>query len=178
VSQSFTLRPFEKTHHDLAITGTMNYHSGQLSISYEITGDLSKLLIPPPVDIPVRQLALWEATCLEFFLAPVVQPNYWEFNLAPSGNWQVFKLDSYRQGLRDEEVLESLPFAVEVDDLALKLKVSIDLTKIISAQIPLEISVTAVIQDIDGDFSYWAIDHAGTSADFHLRDSFKNLVVK
>jgi hypothetical protein len=173
MSQSFTLQPFAPVDCNWAITGSLAYQGAQLSLNYCVTGDLDQLLIPAPSQIPTRQFALWEATCLEFFLAPVGHSDYWEFNMSPSGNWQVFKLDSYRQGLRDEIAFTALPFVVQVKNSVMMLDVSIDLSQILPPHTAWEISVTAVLQDIDGDFSYWAIDHSGSEADFHLRESFR-----
>jgi hypothetical protein len=173
MSQEFTLQAFTPVDYNWAIAGNYHYQGTQLSLNYRVIGDLSKLLIPAPNQLPARQFALWEATCLEFFLAPAGYSDYWEFNMSPSGNWQVFKLDSYRQGLRDEVAFTALPFVVQVTDSIMSLEISLDLSQILPPPTAWEISVTAVLQDIDGDFSYWAIDHSGTEADFHLRESFR-----
>jgi hypothetical protein len=175
MNQDFRLRPFEPVDQDWAITGNYRYQNTQLSLQYQVTGDLSQLLIPTQNAHPQRATGLWEATCVEFFLAPVGHSEYWEFNMSPSGDWQVFKLEGYRQGLRQESAVTALPFVVDVADGVMSLMVSIDLTQLLPPQTAWEISVTAVLQDINQDFSYWAIDHAGSEADFHLRPSFRPL---
>jgi hypothetical protein len=90
-----------------------------------------------------------------------------------SVNWQVFHLDDYRQGLRDEAAINYLPFTVQQTSDSLQLELSIDLTALVEPNTALQMGITAVIQTKDADYSYWAIQHSGTEADFHLRDSFK-----
>jgi hypothetical protein len=172
MKQEFILEPFEPNDLQLSIKGFVEYQEGLLDLNYHLQGDLAGILFPATVETPVRQFALWEATCLEFFLAPMGQAYYWEFNLSPNGNWQVFHLDDYRQGLRDEAAINHLPFKVQRTSDSLQLMLSIDLTSLIATDTPLEMSITAVIQTQDGDYSYWALQHTRSEADFHHRDSF------
>jgi hypothetical protein len=37
---------------------------------------------------------------------------------------------------------------------------------------PLELAVTAVLEQRNGLISYWALQHGGPEADFHRRDGF------
>jgi hypothetical protein len=115
---------------------------------------------------------LWEATCFEFFVGSPGDQNYWEFNLSPAGDWNVFHLDDYRQGLRDELAVRSLPFKVEQAANSLSLALELDLSKIISIKAQIEVSVTTVIKTFQGEIYYWALTHCGSEADFHRRDSF------
>jgi hypothetical protein len=40
------------------------------------------------------------------------------------------------------------------------------------ADLPLEVSLTAVIEQVGEGVSYWALAHTGAEPDFHRRDSF------
>jgi hypothetical protein len=172
MKQSFTLQPFEPDDLLLSINGSAEYQQGLLEVHYALQGDLTQVLFPLAVDIPGRKFALWEATCLEFFVAIVDQANYWEFNLAPNGNWQVFHLNDYREGLKDEAAINYLPFVVKRDDRELQLDLSIDLTGLFFPDTKLEMAITAVIQTTTGEYNYWAIQHGGEEADFHRRTDF------
>jgi hypothetical protein len=137
-----------------------------------VSGDLDAIEIATPVE-PSRKDKLWEATCFEFFLGIPGDRNYWEFNLAPSGDWNIFQLDDYRQGLREELTFTTLPFAIDRQPNLLSLAIEIDLSKIIDRAVTaIEVSVTTVIKPCQGEISYWAISHCGKEADFHLRESF------
>jgi hypothetical protein len=172
MKQEFTLQPFEPDDLLLSIKGAVEYQQGLLELSYNLQGDLTQVLFPVAVDSPERKFALWEATCLEFFVAIVGHADYWEFNLAPNGNWQVFHLNDYREGLKDEAAINHLPFVVQRDDQRLKLDLSIDLTCLFPPDTALEMAITAVIQSSTGEYSYWALQHGGEAADFHRRTDF------
>lgn len=172
MKQPFTLQPFEPCDLLISIDGILEYQQGLLDLSYRLHGDLTHVVFPPAVTAPSRQFALWEATCLEFFIGAVADVGYWEFNVSPNGNWQVFHLDEYRQGLREEAAINHLPFTVQQNSNELILELSIDLTSLVSPDTLLAIAVTTVIQAKDGDYSYWALQHSGADADFHNRTDF------
>jgi hypothetical protein len=170
---NFTLHPFpaDRLLPAIEIDGKIDRSGGNLSIEYQLSGDLTQVEIAPPAP-PARKFELWEATCFEFFLGVPSDRDYWEFNLAPAGDWNIFHLDDYRQGLRDELAFTSLPFKVEQQPNSLLLSLEFDLSKIVSVDQSIEVSVTTVIKSADGEISYWAVTHCGSEADFHRRDSF------
>lgn len=171
---NFQLYPFSTNERlpAIKISGKIDRHDGLLSIEYQLVGDLTQVQITAPAELPTRQFHLWEATCFEFFLGIPGDRNYWEFNLSPTGDWNIFHLDDYRQGLRDEPAFTSLPFKIEQQPNSFSLSLEFDLTKIISEAQELEVSVTTVIKSLSGEMSYWALTHNGTEADFHRRDGF------
>jgi hypothetical protein len=169
----FTLQPFfgDRLSPAIELDGKIDRSGGSLSIEYRLTGDLTQVEIAPPA-APTRKFELWEATCFEFFLGIPGDRDYWEFNLSPAGDWNIFHLDDYRQGLRNELAFPSLPFKVEQQPNSLLLALEFDLSKIVSVDRSIEVSVTTVIRSIGGEISYWALTHCGSEADFHRRDSF------
>jgi hypothetical protein len=171
---NFALQPFSATSNlpQIEINGRVNRKDQMLLIEYQLFGDLNAISINPPASEPIRQSHLWEATCFEFFIGIPGDANYWEFNLSPSGDWAVFALDDYRQGLRDELSFTSLPFKVDRYPNYITLSLKVDLSELILAEQDLEMSVTTVIKSSQDELSYWAIAHSGKEADFHLRNSF------
>jgi hypothetical protein len=171
---NFALQPFPTASKlpQIEINGRVNRKDDLLLIEYQLFGDLNAISIAPPASTPSRQFHLWEATCFEFFIGIPGDRNYWEFNLSPSGDWAVFTLDDYRQGLRDELAFTSLPFKVDRYPNYITLSLEFDLSELILAEQDLEMSVTTVVKSSQDELSYWAISHSGKEADFHLRDSF------
>jgi hypothetical protein len=170
---NFSLHPFpdDRLLPAIEIDGKIDRSGGRLSIEYQLIGDLTQVEIAPPAS-PTRKFALWEANCFEFFLGIPGDLNYWEFNLSPAGDWNIFQLDDYRQGLRDELAFTSLPFTVKQTATSLLLALEFDLSKIVAVDRSIEVSVTTVIRSVNGEMSYWALTHCGSAADFHQRDSF------
>jgi hypothetical protein len=173
--QNFSLKPFEST--DLsrqsAISGFISLSSGTLAISYTCIGPLTELVIPEPAGMPTRKDGLWEETCFEFFLAVINHDRYWEFNLSPAGDWNVYCFKLYRQGMQAEPAFASFPFSVQRRPDALHISLEFDLTRVIPvSDQTVEAGISAVIKPVSGEISYWALTHPGIKADFHKRDSF------
>ena len=170
---NFYLTSFDPpTTPNLTITGHVSRQQNKLSVQYVLAGDLTAIIIPASVSDPQRQYDLWEHTCCEFLMGIKNQPEYWEFNLSPSGNWNVFHFSNYRHNLVEEAKLAALPFSVLQQDNFLNLSLTVDLNKLVSEKKDLELGITMVIEDEQHQLSYWALKHPAAEPDFHHRDSF------
>ena len=173
-AQSFSLRPFpgSRPSFPLEITGSIARRGHILGLRYELRGDLAAVKLPEPAGFPARREGLWQETCLEFFLALQNSPRYWEINLSPAGHWNVYSFQGYRQGMAEEPALTSLPFTVQRGSASLLLTLEVDLAGLIPAAQTLDVAISAVIKDRDGEITYWALTHPGPQADFHRREAF------
>src|SRR5262245_46294563 len=111
----------------LEITGRIARQGNQLSMQYSVYGEIEKILLPMPASSSARKHDLWKASCFEFFLAGKDRPEYWEFNLSPSSDWNVYAMDAYRQvNMREESAFSQLPFefAKTSDELSLDVAVN------------------------------------------------------
>ncbi|BAY97284.1 hypothetical protein NIES37_12220 [Tolypothrix tenuis PCC 7101] len=172
--QSFSLQPFPGTGKfpDVKIAGNIARNGNQLTIQYSLLGDIKEIAITLPSATPSRKHELWQNTCFEFFIGIKNSPRYWEFNLSPSGDWNIYRFDDYRQGMEEDTAFSTLPFIVKQQAESVELTLDLDLEKIITQEQALEVAITTVIKNQDGDVTYWALTHRGAEADFHLRDSF------
>jgi hypothetical protein len=149
--------------------------SGQdrkLVLTYAAGGALEKILWPASLTSkPQRKDELWKHTCFEAFIKPKGQDSYWEINLSPTGDWNVYRFSSYRNGMAREEAVQTLRpiFTKQGDQWHLSCEIWIPAWANAAG---LEIGLTSVIEDTLGEISYWAIAHAGTRPDFHLAQSF------
>lgn len=156
----------------MKIAGTARRRADILSIRCTLRGDMAKVAIPAQSGFPGRMDRLWEDTCLELFLCAGGSEPYWEFNLSPAGHWNVYGFSSCRKGMREEPAFPSLPFAVAIEEGAVRFSIDLDLGNIIPAGHALEMGIAAVIRTTAGSRSYWALAHPGTRPDFHRRDTF------
>ncbi len=154
------------------IKGGILRRAGALLIHYELSGPPEVLAIQAPAARPARRSALWEETCFEFFLAERDADHYWEFNISPAGDWNVYHFTSYRQGMSEASAFEALPLKTEARPGLLRISLEVDLDKIKVAERPLDVGISAVVRTLDGRRTYWALVHPGTRADFHRRDGF------
>lgn len=171
---NFSLLPFPRAGHlpDLKITGSIARSSNTLAIRYTLIDPLRELLLPLRAYIPVRKNALWEKTCFEFFVGVRNSDRYWEFNLSPSGHWNVYRFKAYRQEMQAEPAFASLPFCVRRHLDVLQLSLEFNPYTIVPAEQSLKVAISTVIKHIDGRTTYWALAHPGPEADFHHRDGF------
>jgi hypothetical protein len=170
----FTLHPFATTPWTatLAIAGALTRSAEALILEYSLQGDLATVALPSRTSMPTRQFGLWEQTCFEGFFGETGGDRYWEINLAPTGDWNLFHLDRYRQGLREESACTALPVTVQSNLQTWQLTATLNLAGLIAPTARLEMSMTAVVVSATGEVSYWAVAHTGPEADFHRRDSF------
>ena len=175
--QPFSLIPFPAQNiPDITITGKISLQNDLLVLHYSLLGKIGNVLLPAASASPRRKNELWKTTCFEFFLAIKDQPGYWEFNMSPSGDWNVYRMDAYRRaGFREETSIQRLQLEAKREAGMFVLSAAIDLNPIFQhgfASQLLEAGITAIIQTKDGDETYWALAHPAPYADFHLRESF------
>jgi hypothetical protein len=170
----FELTPFsEPGIPKVRITGNVNREGSVITVQYSLSGNLVEVLLPPATPQPGRKEKLWLATCFEFFLASPGQPQYWEFNLSPSGDWNAFHMDAYRRiGFREEGLVQNPCLHVKNASDSFRLESAFDLSPIFDSNTALQAGVASVIQTRHGQESYWALTHPQSQADFHLRESF------
>lgn len=122
----------------------------------------------PESQEPGRTDELWKTTCFEAFLRSDGQDSYREWNFAPSGDWAAYDFSGYRKGMAPADVTE--PYVRMEDNLtwwALGATIALD------AEGTWNLGLSAVLEEMDGTKSYWALAHPNPDKpDFHLADCF------
>jgi len=144
-----------------------------LRITYLLQGDMPRLKIPAKCS-PRRADRLWEHTCFEVFIRFGDDPSYYEFNVAPSGEWAVYWFRSYRDygPLPSESCVPETDVRCEVDRIDFDAAVRSDRLSTKSWGANLRLGLSAVIEANDGSLSHWALKHPEAKPDFHHPDSF------
>ena len=171
----FRLQPFptEPAPADLTISGDACRDAERLTLRFALNGLPPQLRIPDVSAAPQRRDDLWQSTCLECFLAIPDDPGYWELNVCPSGDWNLYRLDAYRQGLRPDPATATPQLQRRPEPGGMQLAISLALPPPLAAARNLDVGLTAVIATRQGELSYWALCHPGPEADFHLRAGFR-----
>jgi hypothetical protein len=157
----------------LEITGKIaRRDNSSLCVDFLVAGATAKIDIPAHARLPLRKASLWEETCFEIFLSPKGSRRYWEFNMSPSGHWNVYRFSAYREGMCEETAFESLPFSTNRADGCFTLSLEIEPERIIEDERRLVVGVSAVIRAKEGGTFFWALTHCGLKPDFHDRESF------
>ena len=157
----------------ISICGKIVRQNHWLTVHFSVRGETETILLPAPAADPARKDDLWRATCFEFFLAFPEEPSYWEFNMSPSGDWNVYHMDAYRRvGFRQETLIQELPFLFQKEAGLIQTEAAVDISPIIPREHTIQAGITSVIRTKDGQESYWALTHPYDHADFHWRESF------
>src|SRR5262245_12804533 len=174
MEHSFSLVPFPDSKiPQIKIAGTIARKKNLLAVHYFLDGKVEDILFPKPVSKPDRRNELWLATCFEFFLSIPGQPQYWEFNLSPSGEWNAFRMDAYRRvGFREERQIPDLQLEIRDAIEGYCVDAVVDIQSIVDSGKQIQAGITAVMQTRHGHETYWALVHPRLQADFHLRESF------
>jgi hypothetical protein len=145
---------------------------GLLLLEYRLTGALARIRTPAFAELR-REDRLWEHTCFELFVRRPGRPDYCELNVATSGAWAAYAFSSYRRGMRPLEPFEP---RIEVVTGAAELHVCVTAPLIefdsTWSDAVLEVGPSAVVENSDGQRSYWAAHHAIDKPDFHHPDAF------
>ena len=156
----------------LGVTAGLRRSRGLMTVLYRVQGG-GCLRIPAPADVPQRADRLWEHTCLEAFLAPAGGPGYWELDLSPSGDWNLYRFAGYRDGMEVERRVPSLTgFRAGREGDGLRVEATLDLGAVPELAGDLDVGLAAVLEAADGTTSYWGLLHVAAQPDFHRRESF------
>lgn len=141
-----------------------------LKLEYVVIGCIGDIRFshPGPAE---RADRLWQHSCFEAFVA-LTAGGYVEFNFAPSEQWAIYRFEGYRDGMY--EPIEVAPPDIYTDtdgSNRFALTAWVDLSALILAG-PSSLALSAVIESVEGDLSYWALAHPPGAPDFHHPDCF------
>ena len=112
-----------------------------------------------------RQDRLWEATCFELFLQPNGGDGYFEFNFATTAEWAAYRFSSHREGM--QPLPGPLDFYIGANPLAEVDLLSVDLDLGFLPPGGARLGISAIVEEVSGRRSYWALAHAPGEPDFH-----------
>jgi hypothetical protein len=136
---------------------------GSLHLQYILRGDLAHIRIPA-LQAPAATDGLWQHTCFEAFIGVQGNSLYHEFNFSPSRQWAAYAFSGYRERLAWTGHVSSLPDCQAIIPTAA--------FPPNPQEKPLQLALTAVIETITGEKSYWSLYHPTEHPDFHHRDGF------
>ncbi len=161
---------------DIAVTAVTvdvtHPQPGGLAFAYSVTGTIRDLRIPAR-HAPVRTDELWKHTCFEAFIGASSGAGYYEFNFSPSTQWAAYEFAGYRNGMRVATAIPAPPITVDSEAGRFTLLTSLELDRIeLPRRGKWRLGLSAVIEDRNGQKSYWALAHPPGKPDFHRADCF------
>jgi hypothetical protein len=144
-----------------------------LALTYFLSGDIDALRLPPAA-ATARRDNLWRHTCLEAFARARDGDSYVEFNFAPSTEWAAYRFGGYRKGMAPADEVGAPRVNVRSARESVVLQASVDLSKLLllPRDAVWRLGLSAVIEEMNGRISYWALAHPPGKPDFHHSDCF------
>jgi hypothetical protein len=144
---------------------------GSLALSYVVAGKIGDLRLPAPVGAK-RADELWRHTCFEAFVRNFPGEAYYEFNFSPSTQWAGYRFDGYRSGMRVATEIRTPRIEIRAAPERYVLRAELGLPGL-PRDGEWRLGLSAVIEEKNGNKSYWALAHPPGKPDFHHADCFK-----
>jgi hypothetical protein len=143
------------------------------TFAYLLKGDLPCIRLPSHA-VPRRTDRLWEHSCFEAFVQTIGHSGYYEFNFSPSGEWAAYAFREYRDGgpIDDDQLDPNIVVQNKSETLELCAVIRLDRLSMIQPGSIVRLGLSAVVEDINGRLSYWALRHPPGKPDFHHPDNF------
>jgi hypothetical protein len=121
-----------------------------------------------------RSDGLWEHTCFEAFVRAASGTEYYEFNFAPSTQWAAYRFSDYRTGRCDAIEISAPEIEVQSssDRYVLLASLKLDELSALPRNSMWKLGLSALIEEMSGRKSYWALAHPPGQPDFHRTDCF------
>ena len=107
---------------------------------------------------------LWQTTCFELFVRNSNDNGYREFNFSPSQRWAAYRFEGYREGMAQLDLAAGPQIVTESGDELFVQTVWLaraDVANVVA------IGLCAVIEELNGRKSFWALAHGRDEPDFH-----------
>ena len=170
INQMFTLKNNDSTDNKTTVKVKITIRHNQLMLDYQILGDLSHYHFPQKTK-QERADELWKETTFELFIAPLNSDEYWEINISPSTQWNMYHFTSYKEGMKASNII-SLP-SIKTYEYQNEYRLSF------KSIIPKEyfdrvfsINLCVILLDQKGERHFYSIERRKRLPDFHDRDTF------
>jgi len=144
-----------------------------ITFAYRVEAELARLVLPVTTG-PRRVDGLWRHTCLEAFVKADGE-GYCELNFSVSGQWAAYSFVRYRESMTALSGLPEPRITVRRDAEVFELVAQVARSGLAgcTAADRVKIALSAVVEDIDGGLSYWALAHPAGGPDFHHPEAFR-----
>lgn len=143
---------------------------GDLALRYVVQGAIGGVRLPP-AGPQSRADELWRHTCFEAFVRTPDGEAYFELNVSPSAQWAAYAFDGYRRGMCAVDEIALSRFDSRSGGARYELAADFALGALANTRL-LQLGLSAVIEESDGQKSYWALAHPAGKPDFHHSDCF------
>jgi hypothetical protein len=155
------------------IEGSFVHGADSFNFDYSLSQGLDNYLFDLDFKDHQRQDGLWQKSCLEFFIKKWNSSEYIEVNIAPNGRWQAYWFKDYRKDRVEFPGIVMSSFSLMKNSHDLTLSAKFDQRDHPFWKNPnFNLGVSAVLEQKNKKYHYFALLHMGDEPDFHHPDSF------
>ncbi len=160
----------------LNLSVALDWQAQGLVLHYRIVGQVDGIQLPASAP-PGPADGLWQHSCLEAFVSPVLAAHYREFNFSPSQQWAAYCFSAERQRDVDAETCRPIQPGIHLQRSPGQLELWATLPEAALPPGPrLCLGLSAVIETQGGQLSYWALQHPRAERpDFHHRGGWREI---
>jgi hypothetical protein len=140
-----------------------------LRLHFALEGNVAGLKLPP-LKPPARADRLWEHLCFEAFVRAGESAAYTELNFSPSGDWAAYEFSDTRTGMRRSDG-RAPQIELWSDSASIHVRADVEMPRLPEDE-AWRLGLTAVVEEVSGAKSYWALAHRSAKPDFHHPGSF------
>lgn len=137
---------------------------GRLTLDYRAIGDTALVAWPAWKGVEPAD-DLWKHSCFEAFVRAEGAAGYAELNFTTSGQWAAYAFSGYRMGMRPIDDVLIGGGRTFRDDM-IDIRRTVELPDWADAEM-WQLGLSAVIETLDGEKSFWALAHPDGPPDFH-----------
>jgi hypothetical protein len=142
----------------------------ELTLRFRVAGTIDDLQLSEFAP-PIRTDELWRHTCFEAFVQ--LGGGYCEFNLSPSSQWAAYSFTGYRSDMAPLDIpAPAIRTEIGENELVLRALIDLSVLQASAAESNWQLGLAAVIEQTDGQLSYWALAHPAPKPDFHHQHCF------
>ena len=145
----------------------------RVQIQLKLRDEQHQVTWPPHHGSQTRAEYLEKSTCFEIFIQQADHANYVNVQLTPSGLWNAYRFDQYRQPKqvppRHEQHIRIEQLLIEHHRISLVL----DLAQLYPRRSRIHVGLAAILahrQDLHTD---WSLQHSAASADPHCAEDWR-----
>lgn len=158
----------------------------RLDLTFFVQGGAKHIELHGARKLELQRDELWKSTCFELFLKPEGQQGYFEANMAPNGQWIVFRFTGYREGREEvagaevrgaynggkrrdlfDRYTSDERWADGQREGYVRMTVDLERAHDLPTDQPWHLGLSAIIEEHSGRKSYWALAHPPGQPDFH-----------
>ena len=158
----------------LKVEATLEVLQQKIKLNFQVIGNRKAYVINSKLENEEkieRKDELWKSTCFELFIANSPSEEYYEINISPFGEWNIYHLNAYKVGFKEFREVSKPIIKMTKENYKYRLSFEIEFNQRIFNNEGLSFNLATIILDKNNLRHFYSICPRKT-ADFHNRISW------